>query len=464
MGKRLWTFGAAAMVLLLIGLPAGAADKVAVFDMEEISVFEPGDAATPNVMIGYAMGGQSVRCTKERAEEVKKYPELKSDNAMFGTVIFDRNQIDPEAGIKFQVAIDESEGTGKGFDRLYFDLNGDLDLTNDEPVKPMEDPPKGIPTSGVIFDFLNVKFEGVSALKILPRVRPSGSTQVYVYLTAAVARKGKIKIGDVEYNALLTQGRGITGRFDRPGTGLLLTPVEGAAGARPVGGGSLGAMFDVDGTLFQVSASPTGDKLTVGPFRGDGGVLRVTAGDRKKVKKLGIAGSLVSADVMVPLGDVQSMPGQKKRSKYKLPVGDYAPSYLAIDFGDLTMSFSRNFYNEDGSRPETLKPATCSFKIRKGEPFVLDFSDKPAILFNSPGKDQAFKPGSTVRFGGIIVEPKLGLLMRGLEDTTKTIRERTVTGPDGKEVTIPQYASLDPTVVITNSAGEKVAEGKIPFG
>jgi len=463
MGKRLWMFGAAAMVLLLIGLPAGAADKATVFDMEEVSVFDRGDADAPNVMIGYAMGGQSVRCTKERVEEVKKYPEFKSDNAMFGTVIFDRNQIDPEAGIKFQVAIDESEGTGKGFDRLYFDLNGDLDLTNDEPVKPAEEPPKGIPTSGVVFDFLNVKFEGVAPLKILPRVRPSGSTRAYLYLTAAVARQGKIKIGEVEYNALLTQARGITGRFDRPGTGLMLTPVDGAAGARPVGGGSLGSMFDVDGTLFQVSASPTGDKLTVGPFRGDGGVLRVAAGDRKKIKKLGIVGSLVSADVMVPLGDMRSMTA-KKRNKYRLPVGDYAPSYLAIDFGDLTMSFSRNYYSEDGTRPETLKPATCSFKIRKGKPFVLDFADKPVILFNSPAKDVAVKPGSTVRVGAIIVEPKLDLLLRGLQDTTKTIRERTVTGPDGKKVTIPQYASLDPTVVITNSAGKKVAEGKIPFG
>ncbi|NQU23192.1 MAG: hypothetical protein HQ567_18085 [Candidatus Nealsonbacteria bacterium] len=461
MGKKLWTCGAAAMVLLLIGLPAGAADKAAVFDMEEVSVFDQGGEDGPNTMIRFATSGQSARCTKDRIKEVKKYPEFKSDNAMFGTVIFDRNQIDPNAGITFQMAIDESEGTGKGFDRLYFDLNGDLDLTNDEPVKPMADPPKGIPTSGVAFDFLSVEFEGVAPLKILPRIRPSGSTRAYVYLTAAVARQGKIKIGEVEYNALLTQARGITGRFDRPGTGLLLMPVDGAAGARPVGGGSLGSMFDVDGTLFQVSASPTGDKLTVGPFRGEGGLLKVAAGDRKKIKKLGISGSLVSADVMVPLGDRMAT---KKRNKYRIPVGDYAPSYLAVDFGDLTMSFSRNYYAEDGSRPTKPKAATCSFKIRKDKPFVVDFADKPAILFSSPPKEQAIKPGSSVRVGAVIVEPKLDLLLRGLQDTSKKISERTVTGPDGKKVTIPQYESLDPTVVITNSAGKKVAEGKMPFG
>lgn len=453
MGRQLWRFGAAAVVLLLIGSPAGAADKVATCDMEEVSALRSGDFK----------GGQSVRCTKNRVEEVKKYPKFKSDNAMFGTAIFDRSLIDPEAGIKFHVAIDESEGTGEGFDRLYFDLNGDLDLTNDEPVKPMEDPPKGVPTSHVVFDFLNVKFEGVPPLKILPQIRPVETgwgkpfvreTQPvkYLFLTATVSRQGKIKIGEVEYFASLTQASAITGRFDRPDTGLILVPmVDSASGPGLLGGGRLGALFDVDGTLFQASASPTGDKLTVGPFRGDAGVLRVAAGDRKKIEKLGIAGRLGSADMVVPL--------EKKRREYRLPVGDYAPWKLEIDFGDLALTFSQNPYNEDAVRPAKPKPPTCSFKIRKGKPFVLDLSTKPAILF-SPDKEQAIKPGSTVRIGAIIVEPKLDLRLGGL----KTIRERTVTGPDGKKVTIPQYASINPTVVITNSAGKKVAEGKMPFG
>ncbi len=135
------------------------------------------------------------------------------------------------------------------------------------------------------------------------------------------------------------------------------------------------------------------------------------------------------------------------------------PWRLEIEFGDLALSFSRNRYNEDAIRPTKPKPPTCSFKIRKGKPFVLDFSAKPAILF-SPDKEQAFKPGSTVRIGAIIVEPKLDLLLRGL----KKISERTVTGPDGKKVTIPQYVSIDPTVAITNSVGKKVAEGTMPFG
>jgi hypothetical protein len=35
---------------------------------------------------------------------------------------------------------------------------------------------------------------------------------------------------------------------------------------------------------------------------------------------------------------------------------------------------------------------------------------------------------------------------------------------EGREVVIPQYARLDPTIAIKNPAGEVVAEGKMPFG
>ena len=36
--------------------------------------------------------------------------------------------------------MDESQGTGKGYDRLYFDLNRDLDLRNDPVVMPQQHP------------------------------------------------------------------------------------------------------------------------------------------------------------------------------------------------------------------------------------------------------------------------------------------------------------------------------------
>ena len=38
------------------------------------------------------------------------------------------------------------------------------------------------------------------------------------------------------------------------------------------------------------------------------------------------------------------------------------------------------------------------------------------------------------------------------------------TAEDGKPITAPSYAALDPMVVITDSSGKKVAEGTMPFG
>ena len=98
------------------------------------------------------------------------------------------------------------------------------------------------------------------------------------------------------------------------------------------------------------------------------------------------------------------------------------------------------------------------------KPCVLEFSDKPLVLFNSPLKDQTFKPGDTVRVGAAIVDPALDLLLRGVKDTTQKLSERTYTDREGNKVTVPTYASLDPQVVITDSSGKQVAEGKIPFG
>ena len=45
------------------------------------------------------------------------------------------------SGLLFYFAADESRGTGKGYDRLYFDANRDLDLRNDPVAKLQMSPP-----------------------------------------------------------------------------------------------------------------------------------------------------------------------------------------------------------------------------------------------------------------------------------------------------------------------------------
>ncbi len=93
-------------------------------------------------------------------------------------------------------------------------------------------------------------------------------------------------------------------------------------------------------------------------------------------------------------------------------------------------------------------------KIRKCEPFVLDFSNRPEVMFVSPARGQTFKAGETLTVRTVLAEPVLGAIFRDLEDTTR--REKR----DGGDANL----SLAPTVKILDSAGKTLAEGTMPFG
>ena len=59
--------------------------------------------------------------------------------------------------------------------------------------------------------------------------------------------------------------------------------------------------------------------------------------------------------------------------------------------------------------------------------------------------------------------PGKNLQLSGLTDTSQKIGEMKWM-VENKLQTAPRYASLEPEVVITNSAGKKLGGGKMPFG
>ncbi len=73
---------------------------------------------------------------------------------------------------------------------------------------------------------------------------------------------------------------------------------------------------------------------------------------------------------------------------------------------------------------------TYGIKIRKDEPFVLDFSNKPEVLFASPAKDKTFKPGEEISVKAVLVDPVLDIMIRRLNDTTRKKKE-TIKYGDG---------------------------------
>ncbi|MHC4402783.1 MAG: hypothetical protein ACYTG0_24230 [Planctomycetota bacterium] len=506
-----------------LGLVPAIAGEEAVFEMREISVFDKlaeEDGGGPRRY--QLMNGQHASCTPEPNDEVKAYPKLKSRQPLYGTLAVQRSLLNPTDTLDLHFVIDASgeapadtpaekapaeesssllsspteARTGEAeqsaqvarqggeswevlpYDRLYFDANRDLDLTNDPVVKLMEDPPSGALMPGEeqqknvrVFDYLNVPFDhglelGTRPFCFLPKltvVQQGG----YMMFMPTTARQGEIRIGSRRYEAVLAQSTCVTGRFDAPFTNLLLTPLDKSEEQEEdfwLGAGWVSLMREVDGQLYRVTTTPAGDKLTVSPYRGDYGVFEVGPGTRA-VDKLGAAGMFISEDqAMVILGSVFSPASVEKKRQARLPVGDYAPMALMVDFGRLGVRLSLNPYSADGSRASQEKSPTFGIEIRKDKPFVLDFSNKPHVLFTGPSPTDACREGQSVQIEAVLLDPKLDLLIAGLEDTTQETGQMEFTDENGNQVKMPRYASLDPTVVITDPSGKEVASGKMPFG
>jgi hypothetical protein len=289
-----------------------------------------------------------------------------------------------------------------------------------------------------------------------------------VRFSAATVRKGTIRIGKDEYDAVLAQEFVLAGRFDRPTTTLHLT-------GKDRGGQSDSFGFDSDmlmtmrrsgDQLYSATTTPLGDKVTVARYQGALGVFKIGPGERK-LKDLGFQGSFRAKDRAISIGPNRTNPAEaaKKMTECKLPVGDYLPSYLTIEYGKLQIALSDNYHSE--GRPRDVKQGRpYTFQIRADKPFVLDFSNKPKVLFASPATDKPFKPGDEISVKAVLIDPKLDIMIRRLDDASRKKKEtiRYQVGKETKESTYERSLSLDPLVTITNSAGKNVAEGVMPFG
>ncbi len=534
--RKIWLVAGLVLTMLALGPPARPAEpdspakkagakpkapaekkragleRPVVFTMQEVSAFEFGKDTPGRYPIPR---GPYARCTASPRREVKAYPKLKAQRPLYGAVNFGGDPLDPKSGKTFYFVLDASgeeppptttkepakdvkkDGGTKDsvqsdaqrrtsraiasypaakFDRLYFDRNGDLDLTNDGVVTLARQSPfkagrdadpfgPGSPVLPQVFDALEVPFDfgpplGEKPFRIVPWLASVARDQGIVMFIPATMRKGKIKLGGAEYVALLTQSRTITGRYDSLWVQLELYPVAPASSAgrlfRP---GSLGDFRWIDGQLATLSASPMGDKLTLQPYRGDTGIVEVGPGGRT-ITDLGIVGTLVSKQGTVPLGEPTLVPPKTLPRRYQVPVGDYQPVSLIIQYGRLRFA----------CRPATdylpavsSKSPAFSVQVRKDKPCVLEFSGKPEVVFLGPPKDRTFKPGGQVAIRAMLSEPWQKIMITGLWDTTKKIGELKYR-MGGEEVTVPEYARLDPEIVIRNAAGEQVAQGRMPFG
>jgi hypothetical protein len=90
----------------------------------------------------------------------------------------------------------------------------------------------------------------------------------------------------------------------------------------------------------------------------------------------------------------------------------------------------------------TEAPSVYAIKIREDEPFVLDLSGTPEVLFATPGKDHRIKRGDELEVKAVLIDPTLDIMFRAIRDS----------------------GEINPTVTIARASGEIVAEGVMPFG
>lgn len=448
---------------------ASELDDVKVFKLHKVSTFERSNR-------GSFLRGQMVLCRDESFAEVKAYPRFESRAPIYGLVQFGMRADDTNSGAAFYFALDESRGTGKGYDRLYFDLNRDLDLRDDPAVARLQNPPEsakqGLRMSGtketVVFDFLKLNLApdsgGGVPVEIMPRLTLAGdskSTYKWMCFVRTRIREGEITVGGERFHVTLGNDYVISGSLDSPGTALILAP-SGGTGSGAFDwwdGDRLMAMHRIRGVYYSFSTTPTGDELRVRPYRGDLGTFEIGAGNRT-IKDLSVTGSLQARDRAVPVGGEVENGRPKTAPRCQLPTGDYLPTFLTVQFGRLRVELSQNYHSDGKPRDRAGRPPVYGIAIRKERPFVLDFSNPPDVMFASPARDQRLKPGDELEVKAVLVDPKLDMMIRGLDDTSR----KTNKAADGSALGYERYVSLDPKVIITRANGDKVAEGVMPFG
>jgi hypothetical protein len=430
--------------------PPGFGNAV-VYDLKETSAFD-----LPDAVRFFFIMGRSTICRQEPNEQVRRYPKFKSSQPLYGSLRVGTPYGSRDPGLCYQYAIDESGGTGRGYDRLYVDTDLNGDLTDDDPAQRRRDvpgnlyPPANALKMSVCFDGVRIrvdpKGEAERRLEVMPHLRlfRGGGDRIYVSFIPAKVRTGLVQLGPEKFQAFLGHDRSLPGWLDYPTTSLHFLPAD-----RPelrtaswVGGRMLSSTHRYGDVFYRFSATPEGDQLFVRQYQGPLGTFEIRAGTRD-IADLSASGSLALPDTIVALTEDLDSGGAKAVRSCRLPVGDYSPYVLDVTYGRLKFSVTRNYHDDGRPRARILDPrGPGTIRIRADKPFVLDFSGRPQILFAAPARDQRVKRGDVLDVKAVLIDPALEIMFRQIS------HEKT----------------LDPTVVIRRANGAVVAEGVMPFG
>jgi hypothetical protein len=366
--------------------------------------------------------------------------------------------------------VDESEGTGTGYDRLYWDLDRDGSFAENETFGPMADPPAGAypntwrTATWMVFDFIPLQVDygpsvGMRECRMLARLVMSPRSET-IWLASPV-RKGTVTLAGTSLDVLMTERFTVTGRYDGNATDLLIT-----SGDRLLGEGNIKALRSIGGTVYGLSTTPAGDRLIVKPYTGPTGVLEV-AGREEEGGAVSLQGGLISGDCRVsilgPTGDGGPTEGPSGVSSAVLPEGDYTPGWLSFNSGRTTLAAVYSYYEEGRETRRSAEEARHAIRIRRGGAFKIDFPRSGDVLFRKPKRNETLAPGATINVEAVLIDPGLDMMAMHIYEVNRATEVADAEGGD-RTKTAAKFKTIEPTVVIRDSTGNTIAEGAMPFG
>ena len=302
-----------------------------------------------------------------------------------------------------------------------------------------------------------VKFENTTTSK-LDFSNPDNRKPSFVYRMERAnkedIKKAELTVGDQPFNILLGE---------RPEREFYLYDMQRKTGPYWWGSWSLHSYHKIGGKFYEFMLLENGDKIAGRPYKGEFGIIKVGKGGRE-LEKVEFRGSVHQAgNVAAPIGIIERR-ATGAVVECEIPVGDYTAYLMSVTYDNLSIQISNN-YHTNAQGKNSMGNTVYGMQVRKDKPYVLDFSNKPMVVFDEPPMSKkSFSRGEEIKFAAVLIDPELDVMIRGLDDTSVQV-DREFKDRDGKVVhTSKVNKSLDPKVVITRADGEIVAEGVMPFG
>ncbi|MBN2592633.1 MAG: hypothetical protein JXA81_03925 [Sedimentisphaerales bacterium] len=250
---------------------------------------------------------------------------------------------------------------------------------------------------------------------------------------------------------------------DKPEHEFYLYDTETGKGPYWWGSWSLHSYHKIGDAFFEFMLIEDGNKIAARPYKGPLGTIMAGKGGRE-LEKVEFNGSVHQKEnVAAPIGIIEDY-WTGSVTECKIPAGDYTAYLMKVTYNNLAIDISNNYHtNVQGQ--SAGKEIVYGMQVRQDKPYVLDFSNEPMVIFDQPPKTQTnFSRGDEIKFAAVLIDPKLDIMIRGLDDTSVKV-DKEYKDSSGKVVhTAKVEKSLDPNVVIARADGEVIAKGVMPFG